>query len=103
MTTARAIRNRNAHRWVRAAHRLHTASLTDSDLRADPEHIVIYPHAYRWCIQCGYWRAHYGGLCETCHDEIQDALAAMWGNTAHRHGNDEDRQHLEHTAHSETA
>jgi len=44
----------------------------------------------RWCIQCGYWRAHYGDLCETCHDEIQDALAAMWDHKAHQHDNDED-------------
>lgn len=33
MTTARVIRNRNAHRWVRFAHHLHTHALTDNDLR----------------------------------------------------------------------
>jgi len=33
MTPARRIRIAQAHRWVRFAHRLHAASLTDSDLR----------------------------------------------------------------------
>jgi hypothetical protein len=65
MTTARAIRNRNAHRWVRATHRHYVRTLTDGDLRADPDHIVIYPDAYRQHLEhtIGY------GALFTAHSE----------------------------------
>jgi hypothetical protein len=56
MTTARAIRNRNAHRWVRATHQHYVRT---------PDHIVIYPDAYRQHLEhtIGY------GALFTAHSE----------------------------------